>query len=105
MAKYRKKPVVIDAEQWNPDKMLIQDILDELKIDSMEEAGVSWCAKHKECLLIKTLEGVMTVNPGDYILKGIQGEIYPCKPDIFKATYEPVDDNTGNVFADISGDF
>ena len=48
--------------------------------------GTSHCR-----LNIHTLEGVMVADPGDYIIKGIQGEIYPCKPDIFAATYEPAD--------------
>ncbi|MCM3704056.1 hypothetical protein M3216_32435, partial [Paenibacillus macerans] len=42
---------------------------------------------------IKTLEGVMQANSGDYIIKGVQGEIYPCKPDIFEATYEKVEED------------
>jgi hypothetical protein len=60
MAKYRKKPVVIEAYQT--------DVV----------------------LLIDTLEGVMTANPGDWIITGVKGEKYPCKPDIFEATYEKV---------------
>ena len=62
MAKYRKKPVVIEAYQTNED------------ID------------------IQTLEGVMHASPGDYIITGVNGETYPCKPDIFAKTYEPVVD-------------
>lgn len=59
MAKYRKKPIVIEAEQ----------------------TAVS--------VQIPTLEGVMTANPGDWIITGVNGERYPCKPDIFEKTYEP----------------
>ncbi|MFP8960023.1 hypothetical protein ACLIYP_05540 [Streptomyces nanhaiensis] len=40
-------------------------------------------------MLINTLEGTMSASPGDYVIRGVQGEIYPCKPDIFEATYEP----------------
>jgi len=61
MAKYRKKPVVIDAVQT------------------------------QERVEIVTLEGTMVANPGDWIITGVKGERYPCKPDIFEATYEPVD--------------
>lgn len=60
LAKYRKKPVVIEAYQTN------------------------------RCMNIGTLEGVIHANPGDYIITGIRGELYPCKPDIFEATYELV---------------
>lgn len=59
--KYKKKPVVIQAYQTDV----------ELKIE--------------------TLEGVMTASPGDYIIQGVKGEIYPCKPDIFEMTYEKVE--------------
>ena len=59
MAKYRKKPIVIEAEQT------------QVAID------------------IPTLEGTMRANPGDWIITGVKGEKYPCKPDVFAATYEP----------------
>lgn len=62
MAKYRKKPVIIEAYQTDKE------------ID------------------IKTLEGIMHADVGDYIITGVKGEKYPCKPDIFEATYEKVDD-------------
>lgn len=80
--KYRKKPVVIDAHRWNPAEnpsalpdWLVRQI--ELNPDYDGDA-----------LLIKTLEGTMRANAGDWIIKGVKGEIYPCKPDIFEATYE-----------------
>lgn len=68
--KYRKKPVVIEATQWfkDGDHPAVTDI------------G-----------LIATLEGNMHVTPGDYIITGVKGEHYPCKPDIFELTYEPVE--------------
>ena len=62
--KFRKKPVVVEAWQWN---------------------GPGY-------LSIPTLEGLMSANPGDWIITGIKGERYPCKPDIFAATYEAVDE-------------
>lgn len=60
--RFRKKPVVIEAYQTDV----------EVKIE--------------------TLEGVMTANPGDWIITGVKGERYPCKPDIFEATYEPIEE-------------
>ena len=91
MAKYRKRPVIIEAIEWtgqnyvearqftrpdlNPGVFSTQDI-------SSDPTRVQ--------LKIKTLEGVMTAEPGDYIIKGVNGEFYPCKPDIFEKTYEAV---------------
>ena len=81
MTKYRKKPVVIDSIQWNGDNW-----------NALVEFGCP-CAQNKDDnILIPTLEGVMTANLGDYIIKGVQGEFYPCKPDIFEATYERVEE-------------
>ncbi len=77
--KFRKKPVVIEAIQWTGN-------IDECK----KFMGVI-CVKG-DYILIPTLEGQMTASPGDYIIKGVQGEFYPCKPDIFEATYEKVSD-------------
>jgi hypothetical protein len=73
MAKFRKKPVVIEAEQYLPGKPV--------------PAGVEpmWGG-----LFILTLEGNMQVSPGDWVITGVNGEKYPCKPDIFEKTYEPV---------------
>ncbi len=62
MAKYRKKPVVIEAEQLT------------------------------ETIEIPTTEGTMTGNPGDWLITGVKGEKYPCKDDIFRMTYEPVEE-------------
>lgn len=79
MTKYRKKPVVIEA--WlNSDDTGWPDWLDEAEC-GREPGGV---------ILIKTLEGIMKANPGDYIIRGVKGECYLCKPDIFLATYEKV---------------
>ena len=93
MAKYRKKPVVIEAFQmtkesrWNNSNW--PNWLHEAwQKDSSE--GALWCDDGGEELFCGTLEGVHKVTFGDYIIKGVKGEIYPCKPDIFKATYELV---------------
>ncbi|RDW17037.1 hypothetical protein CWR48_15665 [Oceanobacillus arenosus] len=92
--KYRKKPVVIEAfkfyvdpmPDWFMDKVSANEvILMNCNYDrySIEEA---YCK-------IETLEGTMVGNGGDYIIKGVQGEIYPCKPGIFEKTYEGAGDN------------
>ena len=77
MAKYRKKPVVIEARQ------LADGNFDEI---------LGWVDGGNETLTgieVPTLEGVMLATLGDWIIQGVKGEFYPCKPDIFEATYEP----------------
>ncbi|MED0799329.1 hypothetical protein P4T18_18125 [Bacillus inaquosorum] len=96
MAKYRKKPVEIDAfkyggswPDWFHDKVTSSDVITHADFESgdpFEPNEGLWCE-------IKTLEGVMIAREGDYIIRGIEGELYPCKPDIFEKTYEKVDDN------------
>lgn len=82
MAKYRKKPVVIEAVQY--------DGTDE-SVDWLYPQLVSGeIGRNLQGVYIKTLEGVMKAEIYDYIIKGINGEFYPCKPDIFIKTYEVV---------------
>lgn len=79
-SKYRKKPVVIEA-------FLLGET-----VESQENA-VKWCSGRKGPdggIYIETLEGKMYASTGDYIIKGVNGEFYPCKPDIFDKTYEQV---------------
>lgn len=87
--KYRKKPVVIEAIQWIGTKENIAEVLrfvpNPILLPSIKEKG-QWE------LRIKTLEGIMKADIGDWIIKGVKGEFYPCKPDIFEQTYEPADD-------------
>lgn len=81
--KYRKKPVIIEAKIWNGEN-----------VDSIEEwinGGFVYYDKGKEEIGIRTLEGVMKAHKGDYIIKGVSGEFYPCKPEIFHKTYEEVE--------------
>lgn len=83
MPQFRKKPVVIEARQTGQD-------YDE------DCAILGWCDGHlledSECLFyINTLEGAHYVRAGDWVIKGVAGEFYPCKPDIFEQTYERVD--------------
>lgn len=85
--KYRKKPVVIEAMQfdgWNW-RECHQFMSDEPLMFTQDE-------RKDESIEIHTLEGKMIASIGDYIIKGIKGEFYPCKPDIFEATYEKVVD-------------
>lgn len=89
--KYRKKPVVIEAVRFNgssTDIGAIQNWMDGGECPCYPR--VSTC--DLRTLEIETLEGTMTAKPGDYIIKGVNGEFYPCKPDIFEATYEPAGD-------------
>lgn len=99
--KYRKKPVVIEA-------MVFDGTV------SGALAAKDWIATPVEVvptnthhvILIPTLEGKMQANPGDYIIRGVQGEFYPCKSDIFEATYERVDDDerTFDSVSEVRGD-
>lgn len=85
--KFRKKPVVIEAVQLgaSPEEL---------------EAAIVFCAqevevvhdheRHSHAIEIKTLEGTMRASLNDWIIRGVKGELYPCKPDIFAATYEPI---------------
>lgn len=91
MPQFRKKPVVIEARQWLSAQVDAHDLAewagadyDEWAAGPLTESGDDW-----GLLTIPTLEGDMTVAPGDFIIRGVQGEFYPCKPDIFEATYDP----------------
>lgn len=80
--KFRTKPVVKEAIQWTGNN------LDELRAFVPEQFRHN---KIHQPMGIITMEGVMTVSEGDWIIKGLKGEFYPCKPDIFEATYEAVE--------------
>lgn len=92
MAKYRKKPVVIEAFQygvdarpdWFCDKVTSNEITTHCGTD-LRQPEDYYCE-------IKTLEGVMRGDCYDYIIQGVKGEIYPCKPDIFNLTYDKVEE-------------
>ncbi len=95
--KYRKKPVVVEAFQMTLDRRTDNSEWPEWlhaawNADSSEPGSVHCSVPGSElCLLnVVTLEGVMRVEFNDYIIQGVQGELYPCKPDIFEATYEVV---------------
>jgi hypothetical protein len=82
--KYRKKPVIIEAKIFycNAESYSV--------LAWINEGDWPLARWENFDLIIPTLEGEMKARPGDYIIKGIKGEFYPCKPDIFEATYEPV---------------
>ncbi|MGP5071686.1 hypothetical protein ACTXI0_04680 [Arthrobacter rhombi] len=102
VGKYRKKPVVIEAMQLTGDSADLHDVylwVERNTAGSFEPLDV--LEGRKPCpasgvsidpsdgrFMIATLEGVMHANLGDFIIRGVQGEFYPCKPDIFEATYE-----------------
>jgi len=81
MSKYRKKPVVIEAFKWGTDVVP----------DWWKRVNGLTLDVNTGSAFIPTLEGTMEAKLGDYIIQGVQGEVYPCKPDIFEATYEAVE--------------
>jgi hypothetical protein len=93
--KYRKRPVVVDAFQWTGDIDQIEDPEWIVNLLRSGQAGFIESGEYPLAsevrLYIDTLEGRMVANRGDWIIRGIKGEVYLCKPDIFAATYEPVD--------------
>lgn len=86
MDRYRKKPIVVEAMQY--------DGSEDSRNRIVEWAGTLYCKNYLSRGVgfdIDTLEGVMTVSPGDWVIRGVAGEFYPCNPDIFEATYEAAD--------------
>ena len=89
MAKYRKKPIVIEAVKYlGGGNVENSDVPDWMR--KAFEDGALVAADGGDPLRITTLEGELTVFPGNYIIQGVQGELYPCKSDIFEETYEAV---------------
>lgn len=80
--KYRKKPVVVDAIQFHRSKTKPKDLKEAFGTDEMLIIS-------SHGFFIDTLEGLMLVSDGDWIIKGVNGEFYPVKPDVFAETYEP----------------
>lgn len=87
--KYRKKPVIIEAIQFEDNSDRIIEIHEFMGGDTIR---VNYEDKDNPYLKIETLEGIMKASVGDYIIKGVNVEFYPCKPDIFEKTYERVID-------------
>jgi len=91
MPHFRKKPVVIEAVRFDGENRrevlsFIYPMLSEVGLEGAEVARLP--------VVIGTLEGDMTVSPGDWVIRGVQGEFYPCKPDIFVKTYEPTEETS-----------
>lgn len=91
---YRKRPVTIEAAQWNGTAQGATPIIDWI----LTQGGTAryWSAEDTGTTAridIDTLEGTMSASPGDYVIRGVQGEFYPCKPDIFAQTYEEANDH------------
>jgi hypothetical protein len=84
--KYRKKPVVIEAHQWDGTEKMALEISSDEDFNGM----IDFKTGHFGGFYIDTLEGRMEVSPNDYVIKGVKNEFYPCKPDIFELTYERV---------------
>lgn len=84
--KYKKKPVIVDAIQWDGNSTTYEKIVAELDPDKKFVLPMMRDGK----IHIHTLEGDHEGNIGDYVIKGVKGELYPCKPDIFEMTYEEV---------------
>lgn len=90
---YRKKPVIIEAIQWTGN-----NLLEIIQFTGLHESTKKWTWGEYEKVVeinglkIFTLEGPIKASIGDYIIKGIKGEFYPCKPDIFESTYEEIKD-------------
>ncbi len=80
--KYRKKPVVVEAIQWTGQNLEAVSAFTCIPQENLGHIG--------QHVTLQTLEGLMFAAPGDWIIKGVKGEFYPCKPDIFEATYEAV---------------
>ena len=97
--KYRKKPVVIEAFQMTAERRWDNSEwpkwLNKAWNYEVGEVGAVWPDPDNDgnTLACATLEGVMRIDAGDFIIQGVKGEIYPCKPDIFEQTYEAVTEN------------
>ena len=86
---YRKKPVVIQAIQWDGSLHGGELIAEAFGVAVQVHAEKD--DPRPPRLVCATLEGLLSATPGDWIIRGVKGEVYPCKPDVFAATYEPVD--------------
>lgn len=99
MARFQKKPVVINAHQFGGGEQgwdALMRWLESLGLEGEDGDGSDgsqgmWMADDNEALIIDTLEGEHLANPGDWIICGVAGEFYPYKPEIFEVTYEPVE--------------
>ena len=86
MPRFRKKPAVIEAEQFT------SDFDSPIPLPFRDRGNPVYYLRERDGFYVETLEGPLRVSDGDWIIKGVKGEFYPCKPDIFEATYEPVEE-------------
>jgi hypothetical protein len=87
MSRFRKKPVEVEAVRV---PLSAKDVAGWDALIKFLETGATWSGgNYSGFVLIETLEGTMQGSAGDWIIRGVKGEFYPCKPDIFDATYEP----------------
>lgn len=104
--KFRKKPIEVEAVQYDGTPLSCHQIVS-FTSNSNTPAFLAPKRPHAPgfVLTIRTREGVMAVSPGDWVIRGVAGEHYPCKPDIFAATYEPVPDGSalGGANAEVGG--
>ena len=91
MPKFRKKPVVIDAVQFHVAMGVPPFYYDGNPVQFHKDCGSDGACSLDGKHFIQTLEGPFVVTDGDWIIKSVKGEFYPCKPDIFEATYEPAE--------------
>jgi hypothetical protein len=92
MPKFRKKPVVIEAFKSSDLLRLAEHDfwnLPQCIRDAYDKVDILFASDH---IRIRTLEGIMCADRDDFVIRGVKGELYPCKPDVFEATYEPVDE-------------
>jgi len=95
MPKFRKKPVVIEAFHWAGTEVSAFGLGVWMSTNDIDRSFIPPNSivdgPGGRCVQIHTLEGVMLASPGDWVIRGVKGELYPCKPDIFLATYEPAE--------------
>jgi hypothetical protein len=94
IAQYTKLPVTVDAIQWDGDQQRATKIIYWIAGNNGAAHFVERDQLGDRCIIIYTLEGSIRAMPGDWIIRGVRGEFYPCKPDIFEVTYDPVEDES-----------
>lgn len=88
--RYRKRPVVIEALQWDGTEESMDEVANFVMAPNVGDQDISGQLAGDIHIVIHTLEGDMRADVGDFVIRGVKGELYPCKPDIFAATYEAV---------------
>ena len=101
--KYRKKPLIVKAIQWNGDIEYLRNAFNQLTEDEIRIWNYVQINEDKKTVLISNLKGETTVSVGDWIIIGIHGEFYPCKDDIFKKTYEEVKEDKMKTILNLVG--